>query len=294
MCSLGPAVEFMPAALSRAARVVGIINPNVPRLAHSLAIPLDRLHAIARSGAALPTYEVGPPADAAARVVTHLAPLIPHGATLQIGLGKIPAQLLESLTEHRDLALHTGMLSDATLWLAQARTLRRHRPLVTAVAVGGAEFYAHLEQLAGLELAEVAHTHAPSTLAGVPRFHAVNSALEVDLLGQADAESLGGRYISGPGGLPHFAHAAHADAEGLSIISLNATDGAGGTSRIVARLAPGVPVTVPQHDVDVVVTEHGAALLRGQPLDERARRLCAIAHPDHRPALEAAARGLLR
>ena len=294
MCSLGPAVEFMPTVLSRAARVVGIINPNVPRLAHSPAISLDRLHAIARSNAALPTYEVGPPADAAARVVAHLAPMIPHGATLQIGLGKIPAQLLESLTEHRDLALHTGMLSDATLRLAQAGALRRHKPLVTAVAVGSTELYGRLEQLAGLELAEVGYTHSPPTLAGLPRFHAVNSALEVDLLGQANAESLGGRYVSGPGGLPDFAHAAHADAEGLSIIALNATDGAGRTSRIVARLAPGVPVTVPQHDVDVVVTEYGAALLRGQPLDERARRLCAIAHPDHRPALEAAARGLLR
>jgi acyl-CoA hydrolase len=294
ICSLGPAVEFMPTVLSRAARVVGIINPNVPRLRNSPGVSMDRFCAIAHSTAALPTYEVGPASNAAARVVSQLAPLIPHGATVQIGLGKIPSQLLEALTDHREMALHTGMLSDATVRLAQAGALRRHKPLVTAVAVGSEEFYGRLEHLAGLELAEVGHTHSPLTLAGLPRFHAVNSALEVDLLGQVNAESLGGRYISGPGGLSDFAHAAHADAEGLSIVALSATDGAGTTSRIVAQLAPGVPVSLPQHDVDVVVTEYGTALLCGQPVDERARRLCAIAHPDHRPALQSAARGLLR
>ena len=105
---------------------------------------------------------------------------------------------------------------------------------------------------------------------------------------------LDGRYISGPGGLPDFARAAHLDPEGLSIIALNATDGSGARSRIVAKLAPGTPVSAPQHDVDAVVTEYGVAMLRGQPLDERARRICAIAHPTHRPLLLQAAKELLR
>ncbi len=293
-CSLGPAVEFMPTVMARAGRLLGIINPNVPRLRGAPSVPFERFSAIAHSNAALPTYEVGAPSDAAARVVAHLAPLIPHGATLQIGLGKIPSQLLEALTEHRDLALHTGMLSDATLRLAAAGTFRRRRPIMTAVAVGGSDFYRRLARVPGLKFAEVGHTHSPLTLAGLTKFHAVNSALEVDLLGQVNAEALGGRYVSGPGGLPDFAHAARVAPEGLSIIALNATDGTGETSRIVARLSAGTPVSVPQHDVDVVATEFGAAQLRGQPLDERARRLCAIAHPRHRPALELAAREMLR
>jgi acyl-CoA hydrolase len=293
-CSLGPAVEFMPTVIARAGRLLGIINPNVPRLRGAPGVPFERFSAIAHSGAALPTYEVGAPSDAAARVVAHLVPLIPHGATLQIGLGKIPSQLLEALKEHRDLALHTGMLSDATLHLAAAGALRRRRPIMTAVAVGGGDFYRRLARLPGLKFAEVGHTHSPLTLAGFTRLHAVNSALEVDLLGQVNAEALAGRYVSGPGGLPDFARAAHLAAEGLSIIALNATDGSGETSRIVAQLAAGTPVSVPQHDVDAVVTEFGVAQLRGQALDERARRLCAIAHPRHRASLEAAAREMLR
>jgi len=294
LCSLGPSVEFMPTVMARAGRLLGIVNPHVPRLRGAPSVPLERFSAIAHSQAPLPTYEVGAASDSAARVVANLAPLIPNGATLQIGLGKIPSQLQAALTDRRELALHSGMISDATLRLVASGTLRRRRSIMTTVAVGGGEFYARLAHVPGLEFAEVGHTHSPFTLAKLTKFHAVNSALEVDLLGQVNAEALGGRYVSGPGGLPDFARAAHEAPEGLSIIALNATDGAGATSRIVARLAPGAPASVPQHDVDAVVTEFGVALLRGQPLDERARRLCAIAHPHHRPALEAAAREVLR
>ncbi len=293
MCSLGPAVEFMPTVLARVKRRVGIINPNVPCLPGSMSVPFDTFHTIAHSHAPLATYEVGKASTNAARVVAHLTPLIPDGVTLQIGLGKIPSQLLEALTGHRELALHTGMVSDAALRLAAAGALRREHPILTPVAVGGSGFYNSLQQLGGLEFAEVGRSHAPLVLGALAKFHAVNSALEVDLLGQVNAETLAGRYVSGPGGLPDFAHAAHRDPQGLSIIALQATDGAT-TSRIVAQLAPGTPVSIPQHAVDVVVTEYGAAMLRGQPLDERARRLCAIAHPDHRAALLAAAREVLR
>ncbi len=128
----------------------------------------------------------------------------------------------------------------------------------------------------------------------VTQLHAINSAVEVDLLGQVNAEMLDGRYISGPGGLPAFARAAHLDPEGMSIIALSATNADGSRPRIVPQLAPGTPVTVSQHDIDAVVTEYGTAWLRGQPLGERARRLCAIAHPAHRPALVKAAASILR
>ena len=218
--------------------------------------------------------------------MAHLAPLIPNGATIQIGLGKVPAQLLLALTGHRDLALHTGLISDAVLPLAAAGALRRERPIITTVAVGSREFYSRLTELAGLHIAHVGVTHSPQSLSAVRGFHAINSAFEVDLLGQVNAEMIDGRYVGGPGGLPDFAHAAHADPEGLSIIALNSTNAGGSVSRIVSRLESGVPVTLAQHEVDAVVTEHGAALLRGQPVDERARRLCAVADPKHRNALE--------
>jgi acyl-CoA hydrolase len=111
-------------------------------------------------------------------------------------------------------------------------------------------------------------------------------------LGQVNSEKLDEQYVSGPGGLPDFARAAHLDPDGLSIIALNATDSSGARSRIVRHLPPGTPVTLSQHDVDAVVTEFGTAMLRGQPLDERARRICAVAHPSHRAELERAARKL--
>jgi acyl-CoA hydrolase len=286
LCSLGPAVEFMPTVIKQANRLFGVINPLLPRLAGSVSVPIDQFELIAHSNTPLATYDVGEASPAAGRIVEHLATLIPSGATLQLGLGKIPAQLLQALHTHTELRLHTGMISDAVLDLAAAGALHRERPMLTAVAVGSASFYARLTTTQGLAFAEVAHTHA--------QLYAINSALEVDLLGQVNAEMLDGRYLSGPGGLPDFAHAAHLNSDGLSIIALNATDGSGARSRIVPRLAAGTPVTVPQHDVDVIVTEYGAALLRGQPLDERMRRLCAIAHPQHRPALQQAARELLR
>jgi acyl-CoA hydrolase len=293
VCSLGPAVEFMPSIMARARRIVGIINPNVPALPGSASIPMDAFAAVARSSAPLAIYDVGP-AAAAGPLVAHLEPLIPDGATLQIGLGKIPSQLLNALGDRRDLKLHSGMIGDAALDLVAAGALRDGESITTGVAVGTSAFYGRLAGVEGLKLAAVGFTHAPQTLAQLPRFHAVNSALEIDLLGQVNAETLGGRYVSGPGGLPDFARAAHLDPEGLSIIALNATDSSGAASRIVPQFAAGTPVTVPQHDVDAVVTEYGVAMLRGQSMDERARRLCAVAHPAHRPLLQQAARAIGR
>jgi len=293
-CSLGPAVEFMPTVLARASRKVGIINPNVPNLPGSFSLPLDGFQAIAHSSAPLAAYHLIPALDKAGALVANLAQLIPHGATLQIGLGKIPSQLLDALKGHQDLCLHTGMISDAALRLASTGALRTRKAILTGVAVGSGEFYSRLSAMNGLEFADVGITHEPSTLLSLSKFHAVNSALEVDLLGQVNAETVRGRYVGGPGGLPDFARAAHLDPEGLSIIALNATEAGGAISKIVSQFEPGTPVTVPQHDVDAVVTEYGVALLRGQSLDERARRLCAIASPTHRTALEQAARTLLR
>ncbi len=292
-CSLGPAVEFMPSVLERASRVFGVINPNVPRLPGSPSVPLERFEIIARSDAPLATYEVGKPSPAAGALVEHLAALIPSGSTLQVGLGKVPSQLLRALGTRRNLVLHTGMISDAALELADAGALRAGPAICTAVAIGSTGFYSRLATQPGLSFAEVGFTHSPQTLSQITRLHAVNSALQVDLLGQVNAEMLDGRYVSGPGGLPDFAHAAHADPDGLSIIALNATDGSGRLSRIVPRLTADAVISVPQHDVDAVVTEFGVALLRGQSLDERARRLCAIAHPDHRAELHAASCALL-
>ena len=289
-CSLGPAVEFMPTVIARAARVIGILNPRVAALPGSVTLPIESFDCVAHSNAPLATYDAGRSAQAAGALASHVARLIPDGATVQTGLGKLPSQLLHALGGHRRLRLHTGMISDAVLHLAQSGALSEESPIMTCVAVGGADFYGRLSGLPGLAFAEVAHTHAAQTLAGLASFHAVNSAVEVDLFGRVNAESIDGRRVSGPGGLPDFAHAASQNSDGLSIIALPATDGSGTVSRIVPRFHADTPITVPGQDVDAVVTEFGAAMLRGQPPEERARRLCEVAHPDHRAKLREAAR----
>lgn len=293
LCSLGPMVEFMPTLLERGVRILAVVNPRVPQIAGSLQLPLDRCAMFARSTAPLAEYDAGASNPVTDRIVARLAELIPNGAAVQVGIGKVPAQLLPALHAHRDLAFHSGMLSDALLDLPASGCLRKGSVLTAAVVVGSARLYENLARVGDLRIAAVAHTHDPQVMANVPRLFAINSALEVDLLGQVNAEMLGGRYVSGPGGLPDFAAAAHRNPEGLSIIALPSTDPKGRVSRIVAQFAAGTPVGVPQHDVDAVVTEHGVALLRGLDLDERLRRMIAVAHPDHRAVLDEAARRML-
>jgi acyl-CoA hydrolase len=292
-CSLGPAVEFFPSIMSHVTRLFGVVNNLVPRLPGSVSVPLESFECIAYSSAPIATYDVGEPSPASELIVRHLAALIPSGATLQVGLGKIPAHLLLALRKHRRLSLHSGMISDSALQLAAAGALRENRQIRVALALGSPELYRNLAGLRDLSFAEVAYTHAPEILAKVGHFYAINSAIEVDLLGQVNSEMLNGHYISGPGGLPDFARAAHLDPNGLSIIALNATDRSATRSRIVAHFRPGTPVSVAQHDIDAVVTEFGVAMLRGQPVDERARRLIAVAAPSHRASLERAVKDIL-
>jgi acyl-CoA hydrolase len=284
-CSLGPAVEFMPGLLRRVSRVLAVVNPNVPDLPGSPRVPIERFECYADSTAPLAEYSAGEANAASNQIAEHLLPLIPSGCTLQIGLGKVPSQLLRGVAGLRNVAFHSGMLSDSVLDVIAAGALRADDPLTTTVALGSAAFYQRLCTLPGLKLTGVEETHDAAVLARIPRLFAINSAVEVDLKGQVNAEALGGRYISGPGGLPDFAHAARRCPDGLSIIVLNSTDASGRQSRIVPALPVGAPVTVPQHDVDAVVTEWGVANLRGCDLDERARRLSAIAHPAHRAGL---------
>lgn len=284
-CSAGAYAEFLPALLERTKRVLAVVNPYVPRVPRGVFVAFDRIEAFARAATPLPVYDAGSSNPVTDRIVAHLAALIPNGATIQVGLGKVPAQLIPALKDHRDIGFHSGMLSDALLDLPGAPFLRRGADIVTGVVVGTQRLYDGLAGIRGLRLDGFHCTHDPAVLARVPRLHAINSALEVDLLGQVNAEMLNGRSVSGPGGLPDFAAAAHRSADGLSIIALPATDPKGKVSRIVARFAAGTPVAAPSHDVDAVVTEFGVARLRGASSDQRVERLIAIAHPDFRDGL---------
>ena len=284
--SLGPHAEFLPGLIARDCKILGLINPNTPNTPSAPSLAASRLTATARSNTPLESYDAGSSNATSEAIAQHIAALIPNGATLQIGLGKIPSQLLAALRDHRELGFHTGMLSDSILPLASSGALREKNALTTAVFVGSENLYKQLPTLQSLNIAGAEFTHDPAVLVKVPKLHAINSALEVDVLGQVNAETLNNKYVSAPGGLPDFAAAASRQQDGLSIVALPSTDPSGKHSRITAKFRSGTPVGVPQFDVDYVVTEFGAAYLRGATPSERHERIIAIAHPDHRESLE--------
>jgi acyl-CoA hydrolase len=282
-CSLGAAVEFAPVAMRRSARVVGVINSRMPSIPGADGVAFADLDLVVETDAPLRTYDVGEPSPEAQAIARTVAAFVTDGATLQVGLGKVPDALLKMLSDRRGLRLWSGMLSDGIRALVEAGSLDPAFAHTSCVQVGTADHYAWLDGRAGFAVRGCEVTHDPRRLAALDRLVAVNGALEVDLFGQANLETVNGRTVSGIGGAPDFARAAALAPDAISVVALPATGGREGASRIVPRLAG--PVSLPRNDVDVVVTEHGAADLRGLSAVERAERLIAVAAPAHRPGL---------
>ncbi|MDO9527351.1 MAG: acetyl-CoA hydrolase/transferase C-terminal domain-containing protein [Gemmobacter sp.] len=280
--SLGPSVEFTPTVLRGGARIIAVVNPNLPMMRGSAWIRLSDTAVVIDSDAPLRTYEAGAPRVEATAIAKAVAGFIGDGATVQIGIGKVPGAPLRALTDRSGLRLHSGMLSDGMQALTAAGALDPAYQPTSCVHVGSAAHYDWLRGRDGIVVAPVSQTpHAPATLAAQPGLVAVSGALSVDLFGQANLDSIGSRAISGVGGAADFAAAA-ARGNGVSIVVLPATDPKG-SSRITAGQSG--PVSLPRHDIDVIVTEYGAADLRGACVMERAERLIAIAAPNHRSAL---------
>jgi len=228
-----------------------------------------------------------------AQVARQVALLVRDGDTVQLGLGRLQAAVLQALKQHRGLRLHAGMVSDGLLDLADAGALAAPEPdrppVMTGVALGTDPLYARMADPDLVRFAPVGHTHAQATLAAIPRLVAINSALQIDLLGQAQIEMLHGRQISGVGGLLDFMRGARASPGGRALLAAPSTVQAG--AQKLSRFVPLLPagsVGVTRHDADLVVTEHGVADLRQVGVDGRAQALIAIAAPEHREGLEMA------
>lgn len=284
MCSLGVAADFTPAVLHNAKRVVAHLNPLMPATRGAAHIPLSRFDAVVETPAPLLTYASSAPSPVFQRIARHIAALVRDGDTLQFGLGNTQSAVLQTLAGHRRLKIHAGMISESLLGLLDGGVLDEsvQQPVTTGVALGSPALYQRAGEDTRIGFADVGYTHAQDTLARIPRLIAVNSCIEVDLTGQANAETMQGRQVSGGGGLLDFLRGAALSPGGVPILALPAS--AGPNSRIVPRLADGV-VTVPRTDCAVVVTEHGAADLRGLDLEARAAALIAIAAPAHRDSL---------
>jgi acyl-CoA hydrolase len=220
---------------------------------------------------------------------------IPHRATLQVGIGGIPNALMSALHNRRDLGVHTELLSDGVMDLVERGVVNgtykvvRPNKVVATFALGTRRLYDWLHDNGGVEMLPVDYVNSPRTIAREPRFVSINATTEVDLIGQCASETMAGRYWSSSGGQADFARGAMASEHGAAFIVLHSTTGAG-RSRIRVRLTEGSVVTTSKNTVDHVVTEWGIAKLRGRSIADRARALIAIAHPQHRDALEAEAR----
>lgn len=291
MCSLGTELGFGGDLWRRAPIRIAHVNPSMPRTPGDPGIPFAGLTAVIEADQPLLTMSAPPPDVVTDVIALNVAALIPDYATLQTGLGKLPDAVLDCLHDRRGLRLHTGLIGDAGLRLVRSDAMADGVSALVGCAIGSAALYAGLDH-PRFQFRPVSVTHDLAALMRIERLITVNSALSVDLFGQAYAEAGPAGFLSGPGGASDFARGARASAGGLRIVALPSS--ARGNSRIVPPNAASGPISLGRFDLDVVVTEHGAADLRGRDYHERAAALIAIAAPEHREMLEHAWKDIAR
>ncbi|HKE72435.1 MAG TPA: acetyl-CoA hydrolase/transferase C-terminal domain-containing protein [Acidimicrobiales bacterium] len=245
-----------------------------------------------------PLVEVAPhePDEVARAIAAHVAERIPDGATLQTGIGGIPNALLERLRDHRDLGVHTELLSDGLIDLVErgvitgTRKRLRTGKIVGTFALGTRVLYDFLDENPAVEMLPVDHVNDPRVISQEDCFVSINATTEVDLVGQCASETVAGRYWSSSGGQADFARGAMYSPHGRGFVVLPSTAAGGTLSRIRTTLTEGSMVTTIKNTVDQIVTEYGVAEMRGRSISERARALIAVAHPAFRDELAAGAK----
>ena len=281
-CSFGPCSDFPGLIWPRARRRIAFVNPSLPRVAKGPTIPWEAIDLSINADGAFITGADGEAGAELATIADRIADLIPDGTAIQTGIGGAPAAAVGKLIDRRGLVVRSGMVTEGYRRLEEAGALDPAGDHVTGLALGTEEFMRWAARR--FRFADATVTHGAAVLAATPRLHALNSALEVDLFGQANLEWRGGRLASGLGGAPDFAAAARRSTGGRAVLALPSTAKGRGLSRIVARLD--VPtVSLPRDATDLVITEHGVADLRGTGLDERAEALIGVADPAHRAGL---------
>ena len=288
--SLGLAAEYLVPALESCRAIVAEVNERIPWI-HGERVLRDGDLALKLPSSRAPVpLPYGAPGETERAIARHAAEFVPDGATLEFGLGALPDAILAFLGSRKRLRVHSGALGDGIVEHAARGAMEQ---VVGGLVFGTQKFFdfAHRNPLVQLRSSD--YTHDPRVLLGIERFVAINSAVEVDLTGQVNAEIVGGSYVGAVGGALDFIRAANQSPGGVSMIVLPSAVGTK-VSRIVAKISG--PVATPRSEAGVVVTEHGAADLRGCTLRERAKRMLRIAHPAFHDALEreASAAGLLR
>jgi acyl-CoA hydrolase len=287
MCGLGASQDFLPSIWNRAKCKILHINPRLPNTRGSFGVRAADCDIAFESASAIPTIQDEAPDPASFRLAQLVAGLIEDGATLQFGVGRLQAAILGALKNHRRLRVYSGMVSTAVLGLIDAGAINGTGAIECGVALGDESFYSRLDKDPTFYFRPVLETHDIRRIGAIAQFCAINSALEVDLFGQVNVDSLNGQLVAGVGGLPAFASGAQLSRGGRSMIVLAASGNQGRASRIVCTLASPPLIALPRHAADIVVTEYGIAHLRDLSVTERARALIAIAAPEFREALQA-------
>jgi len=291
-CRLGTSVSCARAAADHARLVVAEINPRVPRTSGNTAVHVSRITAAVEVDRPLPEHHQAPFGEVERAIGRNVAELVPEGATLQMGIGRIPDAVLAALSDHRDLGVHTEMFSDGLLALIESGVVNNRKKsrfenrAVASFAMGTKALYDFVHDNPIVEFHASHMVNDPNEIGKQYRMVAINSAIEIDLTGQVCADSIGERIHSGIGGQMDFVQGAVRSRDGKAILALPSTALGGKASRIVPRLAPGAGVVTTRGHVQWVVTEIGAVNLHGRTLRDRARLLISIAHPDFREGLE--------
>jgi acyl-CoA hydrolase len=282
-CGFGPVVDFLAELWPRIPVRIAHINPRLPNVVGPCRIPFGALTAYVEAEQDLLSFASGEDDPLSRAIGESVARFVEDGATIQMGLGKIPTAALRALRGRRNLKIHSGLIPEAVVDLEDAGALASGVSVTGGVAIGSARLYSRVGS-AAYRFHPVSYTHAPGVVAGLQKAVSLNSALEVDLYGQAYAELGPGGLMSGPGGASDFARGVWAGG-GLRILALAATASKGAISRVIAPGAGCGPVSLGRMDTDIVATEYGAADLRGLDHRNRAQALIAIASPAHRQGL---------
>ena len=296
--SYGLINDYIQTVVARSRVVIAEVNDQVPWTHGDATLEAARIDYLLETSRPPIELRTGPTSVTDQEIARHVSAFIEDGCVLQMGIGAVPEAITRLLGDRRDLGVHSGMIGDGIAELMRRGVVTNARKTFdTGVTIAGAligsrSLYDFADRNPAIGMHNSAATHGEAALSAIPGLVTINSAIEVDLTGQVNAEQTGSAYLGGTGGQVDYVRAGMRSSGGRSIIALPATAKGGKLSRIVGALSG--PVTTARSEADIVVTEHGAAELRGQTLAERARRMIAIAAPEFRAALDRDAHDLLR
>lgn len=290
-CSYGISADIAFSAVECARVVIAQVNKYMPRTFGDPVIHVSKISAMCRGDEPLMEMPTPVPNEIETKIGRYIAEQIPDGATLQIGVGGIPNAVINALSGHKHLGLHTEAITDGVLPLIERGIIDNSQKAlypgksVGSLILGSRHLYDHVDGNPDFVIRDVAWTNDPQNIRQNPRAMAINSAVEVDLTGQICADSIGETVISGVGGQHDFMYGAALSEGGKCFIALPSTT-AKGQSKIVSHLQPGAGVVTTRFQAQYIATEYGIVYLRNLPLAERAKALISIAHPSIREDLE--------